>query len=210
MKQSNFSQIDYNRSGIPLLEIVSEPDMETPQEAREFLEQLTLTLSYLNVFDSVNGLVKADCNLSVNGGDRVEIKNVSGLRNVEKALSYEQKRQFEAVKKGEKIVMETRGFDDQKFVTRSLRAKETEDEQAEEGRDDDPAQRRACALDPVHLLAPAVLAQSGIVTWPRSSTRDGLISTADRWIRTGSPEWKSRTLASPTYTGTHSPLISCR
>jgi aspartyl-tRNA(Asn)/glutamyl-tRNA(Gln) amidotransferase subunit B len=102
--------------------------MASPQEAREFLDQLTTILSYLEVFDFENGTLKADCNLSIKGSERVEIKNVTGKRNVEKALEAEAKRQISAIKQGQKIAMETRAFDEASFSTRSLRKKETEDD----------------------------------------------------------------------------------
>jgi aspartyl-tRNA(Asn)/glutamyl-tRNA(Gln) amidotransferase subunit B len=125
---SSYCLVNYNRSGIPLIEIVTEPDMASPQEAREFLDQLTMILSYLDVFDFENGTLKADCNLSVVGNERAEIKNVTGKRNVEKALEFEAKRQLELVKQGKQIVRETRGFDEKNLSTKSLRKKETEED----------------------------------------------------------------------------------
>ncbi|MBN1941632.1 MAG: Asp-tRNA(Asn)/Glu-tRNA(Gln) amidotransferase subunit GatB [Candidatus Diapherotrites archaeon] len=126
MHSSNYCLVDYNRSGIPLIEVVTEPDIASPQEAREFLDQLTTILCYLDVFDFEAGTLKADCNLSIKGNERVEIKNVTGKRNVEKALDFEAKRQAEAISTGKAIVRETRAFDEAKQITRSLRKKETE------------------------------------------------------------------------------------
>lgn len=128
MSSSNYCLVDYNRSGIPLIEVVTEPDMASPQEAREFLDQLTTILSYLEIFDFEAGTLKADCNLSIKGNERVEIKNVTGKRNVEKALSFEEQRQINAIKNCEKIVRETRAFEEQSLSTRSLRKKETEED----------------------------------------------------------------------------------
>jgi len=80
MGTSNFCLVDYNRSGVPLVEIVTEPDMDSPEEARDFLDQLTTILSYLKVFSPATGTLKADCNVSVYGNNRVEVKNVSGVK----------------------------------------------------------------------------------------------------------------------------------
>lgn len=125
---SSHCLVDYNRSGIPLIEIVTEPDLSSPQEAREFLDELTMVLSYLDVFDFENGTLKADCNLSIVGNERVEIKNVTGKRNVEKALESEAKRQSELVKQGNQIARETRGFDEKSLSTKTMRKKETEED----------------------------------------------------------------------------------
>lgn len=125
---SKFSLVDYNRSGISLVEIVSFPDMETAAEAKEFLDRLVLTLSYLNVFVPGKTVVKADCNVSVSGGNRVEIKNVNGQRAVEKAVGFEIARQSGIIAKGEKVARETRSFDDASLSTKPLREKETEED----------------------------------------------------------------------------------
>ncbi len=118
--------MDYNRSGIPLVEIVTEPDMDSPEEAREFLNKLQNTLQYLGVFVLGEDTLKCDSNISIEGSERVEIKNVSGFRNVEKALSYEQERQKKLIEKGEKIILQTRGFDEKELTTYFLRSKEEE------------------------------------------------------------------------------------
>ena len=126
MGSSNFCLVDYNRSGIPLVEIVTDPDMQTPEEARDFLDQLTTILSYLKVYSPTTGVLKADCNASVYGNNRVEVKNVSGKKGVEKALAFEIARQKHVLLEGKKIEMETRAFDEAKGTTRSTRSKETE------------------------------------------------------------------------------------
>jgi len=128
MHSSAYSLVDYNRSGIPLIEVVTEPDMSSAEEAREFLDHLTKILAYLNVFDFEKGTLKADTNVSIKGSERVEIKNVTGKRSVEKAVQFEAQRQLKAIEKGEKIVLETRAFDEAKQITRPLRKKETEDD----------------------------------------------------------------------------------
>ena len=128
MHSSNHAMVDYNRSGMPLIEIVTAPDMTSPQEAREFLDKLVLIISYLGIFDEKDGLIKADCNVSLTGGDRVEVKNVNGIRSAEKALSYEIKRQTEQLDGGKKVTLHTRSFDEKKGITTSLREKETEND----------------------------------------------------------------------------------
>lgn len=112
--------IDYNRSGAPLVELVTEPELGSPAHARRFLNELRLALSYLGIGRGDAG-IKADCNLSIKGGARVEVKNVNGVRNVERALVHEAERQRE-----EGAVRETRHFDEATGRTTPLRAKETE------------------------------------------------------------------------------------
>ena len=128
MGTSNYCLVDYNRSGIPLVEIVTEPDMDSPEEARDFLDQLTTILSYLKVYSPTTGTLKADCNVSVYGNNRVEVKNVSGKKAVEKALAFEAARQKAVLLNGKEIAMETRAFDEAKGTTRSTRTKETEED----------------------------------------------------------------------------------
>jgi len=117
--------VDYNRSGAPLLEIVTEPDVASPAQARAFLEELRFVLSALDLGRTAAG-VKADCNVSVAGGERAEVKNVNSPRNVERAVAYEVERQLEAVARGEKQARETRQFDEATGRTSRLRAKESE------------------------------------------------------------------------------------
>ncbi len=111
--------VDYNRSGIPLCEIVTEPELGSPEEARLFLQTLASLLDYLDVW---NGTIKTDANISTVGA-RVEIKNISGFREVEKALRYEALRQKRVGAR-----RETRAWDPEAGVTRSLRKKETEED----------------------------------------------------------------------------------
>ena len=121
--------IDYNRSGIPLCEIVTEPDFETPKQVRVFLTKLSAILEYLGVYDSsLEGSMRVDVNVSIKGNERVEIKNMSGFRMIEKALNYEIIRQNNILRQGGRIKRETRGFDESQGITRSLRAKEFEED----------------------------------------------------------------------------------
>ncbi len=98
MKGATCSLIDYNRSGIPLCEIVTDPCLSSPAEAREFLKELLRIVKYLSIYDENNGVLKADLNISIPGHPRAEIKNVSGFKDAEKALNYELVRQRMAVK----------------------------------------------------------------------------------------------------------------
>jgi len=121
--------IDYNRSGMPLVEIVTDPDIESTEEARAFLEKLSLILDHLGVYDpTAEGVLRVDANVSIEGGNRVEVKNITGFRNVEKALNYEVIRQKSAMNMGVAIVRETRHFDAGSGITSTLRLKEEEED----------------------------------------------------------------------------------
>ncbi|MCK4731993.1 MAG: Asp-tRNA(Asn)/Glu-tRNA(Gln) amidotransferase subunit GatB, partial [Methanophagales archaeon] len=87
---AKYSLVDYNRSGIPLVEIVTEPDLRSPKEARIFLGKLRSILGYLDVFDGdLEGAMRVDANISVGGGERAEVKNISSYKGVERALAFE-------------------------------------------------------------------------------------------------------------------------
>ena len=120
--------VDYNRSGVPLVEIVTEPDISSAGEAREFFSKIRSIIFYLDIFDERKSVIKADTNISVDGGNRVEVKNVTGIKNIEKVLGFEVERQKTAVKAGTGVKRETRGFDEVTSSTFSLREKETEDD----------------------------------------------------------------------------------
>ncbi len=121
--------IDYNRSGVPLAEIVTEPDIASPKEARLFLEKLSLILDHLGVYDPHReGSMRVDANISLEGGQRVEVKNITGFRNVEDALNYEIIRQRSMADTGVEVERETRHFDAETDMTVSLRKKEYEED----------------------------------------------------------------------------------
>ena len=128
----NVSYVDLNRTGVPLLEIVSEPDMRTPQEAVAYLKALRGILLYLEICDGnmEEGSFRCDANISIRPrgqqefGIRAEIKNLNSFRHVQKALEYEIDRQTDLVLDGEQVVQETRLYDVDKGVTRSMRGKE--------------------------------------------------------------------------------------
>ncbi|MFT4303324.1 MAG: Asp-tRNA(Asn)/Glu-tRNA(Gln) amidotransferase subunit GatB [Candidatus Woesearchaeota archaeon] len=126
---SNYVLIDYNRSGNPLCEIVTEPDMTSAEEAREFMNKLITILEYLEIFD-INAIIKADANVSIkdSGYIRSEIKNITGFKEIERALNYEIQRQKNVVLNGEKLIQDTRSWDADKGISTRLRTKETEDD----------------------------------------------------------------------------------
>jgi len=126
-ERGKYSLVDYNRAGIPLIEIVSEPDMRSPKEARKFLNKLRATLEYLGVFDSEKeGSLRVDANISLKGSERVEIKNITSYKGVEKALNFEVTRQKNLLRRGLKVDRETRHYLEARGITQSSRSKEQE------------------------------------------------------------------------------------
>ena len=126
----DFSLVDLNRAGTPLLEIVSEPDLHSAKEAKVYAKELYLRMRYADVSDAnmYYGNMRFDVNVSVSKtselGTRTETKNLNSFRSVERAIEYEIDRQIELLEKGERIIQETRGWDDAKQKTHSLRSKE--------------------------------------------------------------------------------------
>ena len=126
------SLVDYNRSGVPLMETVSRPDLRSPEEAAAYLRAFRAVLLYLGVCDGnmEEGSLRCDANISLRApgsaelGTKVEIKNLNSFRNVQRALEHEERRQAEALAAGGRIVQETRLFDADRGVTRSMRSKE--------------------------------------------------------------------------------------
>ena len=126
------SYVDLNRTGVPLIEIVSEPDIRSPEEAAEYLKRLHEILVYLEICDGnmEEGSFRCDANVSIRPrgrkefGTRTELKNMNSFRNVQRALEYEVKRQQYRVENGETIVQETRLWDDAQGVTNPMRSKE--------------------------------------------------------------------------------------
>ncbi|MDX8550305.1 Asp-tRNA(Asn)/Glu-tRNA(Gln) amidotransferase subunit GatB [Methanospirillum sp. J.3.6.1-F.2.7.3] len=127
--RGKYTLVDYNRAGIPLIEIVTEPDLRSPKEARKFLNKLRATLEYLNVFDSEKeGSLRVDANISLKGSERVEVKNISSYKGVEKALTFEVTRQRNVLRRGQTVARETRHFVEARGVTTSSRSKEEEND----------------------------------------------------------------------------------
>ncbi len=129
IERSPYSLIDYNRSGVALLEIVTEPDMESPKEARAFLEKLLAILEYIGVTDTtLEGAFRVDANISIEGGGRVEVKNIGSVKDVERALTFEIIRQKRIIEQGGVVTRETRHWDERKGITIPLRSKEMEED----------------------------------------------------------------------------------
>ena len=141
---AEYTLVDYNRAGTPLMEIVTKPDFRGAEEVRAFLAKLEEVLGYLGVFDaSRDGSLRIDANLSVVDGDavgddggipdavladanRTEVKNISSHKGAQKALSYEAQRQKNAIKRGRVVEQETRHWDESRGITVSMRSKEAE------------------------------------------------------------------------------------
>ena len=129
---ANKSYVDFNRTGVPLIEIVSEPDLRSPKDAREYLQKLRSILQYLGVCDGnmEEGSLRCDGNVSIRPvgsqklGTKVEIKNLNSFRFLQKALEYEIQRQISLVEAGERIIQETRLWDTEQNRTISMRSKE--------------------------------------------------------------------------------------
>lgn len=128
----NYSLVDLNRAGTPLMEIVSEPDIRSPREASVFLSDLRSILRYLGISDANmdQGNLRCDANISLRPigqtelGTKVEIKNMNSFKMIERALEYEIERQTDMLERGDQIHQETRGWDDAKGVTTGQRSKE--------------------------------------------------------------------------------------
>jgi aspartyl-tRNA(Asn)/glutamyl-tRNA(Gln) amidotransferase subunit B len=132
LETARASLVDYNRSGVPLMETVSRPDLRSPEEAAAYLRAFRAVLVYLGVCDGnmEEGSLRCDANISLRPpgqtelGTKVEIKNMNSFRNVQRALEFEVERQARALAAGERIVQETRLWDADRGYTRSMRSKE--------------------------------------------------------------------------------------
>jgi aspartyl/glutamyl-tRNA(Asn/Gln) amidotransferase subunit B (EC 6.3.5.-) len=138
---ADYTLVDYNRAGVPLMEVVTEPDFRGPDEVRAFLSKLEEVLEYLGVFDaSRDGSLRIDANLSIvetdgdgeidtaqlDAANRTEVKNISSHKGAQRALAYEAQRQKNAIKRGKEIQQETRHWDESRGITVSMRSKEAE------------------------------------------------------------------------------------
>ena len=123
--KNQITLVDYNRAGTPLVEIVTEPDFENPKQVREFLKILSDLLENLDVSDpGLDGAMRADANVSIEGGNKVEIKNINSFHDLEKAVHFEITRQESLQSRDIPIVQETRHWDDKRKITISSRSKE--------------------------------------------------------------------------------------
>jgi aspartyl-tRNA(Asn)/glutamyl-tRNA(Gln) amidotransferase subunit B len=135
-ENSDFSNLDFNRAGMPLLEIVTEPDLRSAEEAFAYVTTLRKLVRHLGVCDGnmEQGSLRCDVNISVRKkgdpklGTKVEIKNLNSIRFIKKAIEFETKRLIDLSEKGKTILQETRGFDENNFTTYSIRTKEDEDD----------------------------------------------------------------------------------
>ncbi len=133
-KGTDYSLVDFNRAGVPLMELVTEPDFESGEEARKFCQKLQQICRYTGISDAdmEKGNMRCEANVSLYkegeeklSGTKVEVKNINSFKFVEKAIAYEISRQSEALDKGEDIIQETRGWDANRNATVSQRTKET-------------------------------------------------------------------------------------
>ena len=130
--QADYALVDYNRAGVPLVEVVSEPDLRSAEEARAYLTELRATLETLDVSDvrMEEGSLRCDANISTRQagsrtlGTKVEIKNLNSIRSLERALRFEEERQRAALEAGQTLRQETRHFDEEQGSTHTLRSKE--------------------------------------------------------------------------------------
>jgi len=131
---NDLSLVDFNRAGVPLMELVTEPVVRDAKQAGDFARELQLLLRYLGVSDAnmEKGEMRIEANISVSDtdkfGTKVEVKNLNSFKIVEKAIDYEINRQIKAIEKGEEVVQETRGWDEAKGVTFSQRIKESSED----------------------------------------------------------------------------------
>ena len=132
IKDSASSNVDYNRTGVPLLEIVSEPDLRSAEEARAYMEKIKAIMEYIDVSNCrmEEGNLRADINVSLRPagtkelGTRTEMKNINSFKNLEDAINYEIERQEEVLEDGGHVIQETRTFDPARGITLSMRSKE--------------------------------------------------------------------------------------
>lgn len=127
--RSNYALVDYNRAGVALVEIVSEPDFNAPNEVRLFLNRLASILEHLGICNpALEGAVRCDANVSIGEQARVEIKNINSFKDVERAVTFEITRQRSLAARGIEIRGETRHWDDARRITVQARAKEEEED----------------------------------------------------------------------------------
>ncbi len=129
-ERGDYSLVDFNRAGVPLMELVTQPDITSAEEARKFAQELQLIFRYLGISDAdmEKGMMRVEPNVSLDMGTKVEIKNLNSFKAVERGIAYEIKRQKEILESGEKVVHETRGWNEKKQKTFLQRIKETSED----------------------------------------------------------------------------------
>ena len=215
------SRVDFNRTGVPLIEIVSEPDLRSPEEAGAYLRKLRTILRYLEISDGnmEEGSFRCDANISLRPagqqtfGTRTELKNINSFRFVEKALHYEIERHREVLSEGGAVVQETRLWDEAKNRTYSMRGKE----EAHDYRyfpDPDllpltidvqwiEAVRRSCPNCPMRAAADTPMTSAFPPTMPRCSPPPG------NWPTTSNAAWRPALPPSRRPTGSWSTCWAC-
>ncbi|MCX8165757.1 MAG: Asp-tRNA(Asn)/Glu-tRNA(Gln) amidotransferase subunit GatB [Acidilobaceae archaeon] len=199
--------VDYNRSGVPLLEIITEPDLGSAREARQLVEYVLLVLEYLGVTNPrLEGAFRVDANVSVEGGERVEVKNIGSTLDVERAINYEIMRQSAILSSGGKVERETRHWDAERGSTRPLRQKEQEEDYLYFPDPDlppiflremvDRARSLAALNDPSALFAQVVeLGVSKEMAWSLVTTRPALELFLQSVKRGADPQLSARLIA---------------
>ncbi len=121
-------KVDYNRSGVPLVEIVTAPEIYSPKDGRNFMRELVKVLRYTGKVRTEGGTMRMDTNISLEGGGRVEIKNINSVKGAYKALNFEITRQKNLMRRGRTVKRETRAFLEAQMITKTMRAKEEADD----------------------------------------------------------------------------------
>ena len=188
----NGTRINYNRAGVPLIEIVTEPELHTAEETVAFLEELRLRMSYLGISDCKmqEGSMRVDVNLSVHKpdqplGTRTEIKNLNSFRAVANAIKNETQRQIKVIENGGTVIQETRRFDDVKGVSTVMRSKEThEDYRFFPEPNLPPMYITDAQIDHIRTNLPEFVSkrQKRLCTYYGISSADAKIITADRLV----------------------------
>ncbi|MCX8196202.1 MAG: Asp-tRNA(Asn)/Glu-tRNA(Gln) amidotransferase subunit GatB [Acidilobaceae archaeon] len=205
--RSSEAYVDYNRSGVPLLEIITEPDLKSAREARQLVEYVLLVLEYLGATNPrLEGAFRVDANVSVEGGERVEVKNIGSTLDVEKAINFEIMRQSAIISSGGKVERETRHWDAERGSTRPLRQKEQEEDYLYFPDPDLPAialrdmlpkaKAIASSSDPAALFEKAIsLGVQRELAWSMVTARPSLMLYLEAVERGADPQLAARIIA---------------
>lgn len=194
-EEGDYSLLNYNRAGVPLMELVTEPVIRSAKQAGDFAKELQLLLRYLGVAEAnmEKGEMRVEANISVSDtpgkfGTKVEVKNLNSFRTVEKAIEYEVKRHIEALESGERIVQETRGWDEAGQKTYSQRQKE-DSHDYRYFPDPDLPKLKISEIPEFHI--DALKKEMGELPWERRARykKDFELKDEDTEIYISSPEW---------------------